>query len=135
MKLSRKFVSDYIELDEKLTIKEIAEAMNLPEFEVNLAIDSMKDAVSMFEPIYSDGNDTIYLFDQIADKKDFDTDRDMLISVRRALNQIKDREREVLTSRYILGKTQTELASEYNISQAQVSRLEKNAISKLKKLF
>ena len=59
----------------------------------------------------------------------------MLISVRRALNQIKDREREVLTSRYILGKTQTELAREYNISQAQVSRIEKNAIDNIRRLI
>ena len=65
----------------------------------------------------------------------FDTDRDMLIYVIRALNQIKDREREVLTSRYILGKTQTELASEYNISQAQVSRIEKNAIDNIRRLI
>ena len=91
--------------------------------------------MSIFEPIYNDGGDTIYLFDQIADKKNDDIDRDMLISMRRALLNIKDREREIITSRYIYGKTQTELASEYNISQAQVSRIEKNAIDNIRKLI
>ena len=117
------------------TNAEVAKHLNINEYQIDYALDSLKEPMSIFEPIYNDGGDTIYLFDQIADKKDFDTDRDMLISVRRALNQIKDREREVLTSRYILGKTQTELASEYNISQAQVSRIEKNAIDNIRRLI
>lgn len=115
--------------------EEIAKALNISEYQIDYALDSLKEPMSIFEPIYNDGGDTIYLFDQIADKKDFDTDRDMLISLRRALNTIKSRERDVLTSRYILGKTQTELANEYNISQAQVSRIEKNAIDNIRKLI
>ena len=117
------------------TNKEIAEALNINEYQIDYALDSLKEPMSIFEPIYNDGGDTIYLFDQIADKKEFDTDRDMLISLRRALNLIKERERDVLNSRYILGKTQTELATEYNISQAQVSRIEKNAINSVKRLM
>jgi RNA polymerase sporulation-specific sigma factor len=113
----------------------IASSLNIYEYQIDYALDSLKEPMSIFEPIYNDGGDTIYLFDQIADKKDYDTDRDMLISIRRALNKIKERERDVLTSRYILGKTQTELALEYNISQAQVSRIEKNAIDNIRKLI
>ena len=91
--------------------------------------------MSIFEPIYNDGGDTIYLMDQIADKKDLNSDKDMLISLRRGLNKIKEREREILIARYIVGKTQMEIAPSLNISQAQVSRIEKNAILSLKRMI
>ena len=91
--------------------------------------------MSIFEPIYNDGGDTIYLMDQIADKKDLNSDKDMLISLRRGLNKIKEREREILVERYIVGKTQMEIADALNISQAQVSRIEKNAIMSLKRMI
>ena len=99
------------------------------------ALDSLREPMSIFEPIYNDGGDTIYLQDQIADKKDLNSDKDMLISLRRGLNKIKQREREVLVSRYIVGKTQMEIAESLNISQAQVSRIEKNAILSLKRII
>ena len=86
-------------------------------------------------PIYNDGGDTIYLEDQIADKKEKNTDRDMLISLRKALTKIKERERNILLERFIVGKTQMEIAESLNISQAQVSRLEKNAINNVRKLI
>ena len=89
----------------------------------------------IFEPIYNDGGDTIYLQDQIADTKDLNSDKDSLISLRRGLNKIKEREREVLVNRYIIGKTQMEIAESLNISQAQVSRIEKNAIMSLKRMI
>ena len=73
--------------------------------------------------------------DQIADKKDLNSDKDMLISLRRALNKIKEREREILIERYIVGKTQMEIAEALNISQAQVSRIEKSAILSLKRMI
>ena len=91
--------------------------------------------MSIFEPIYNDGGDTIYLQDQIADTKDLNSDKDSLISLRRGLNKIKEREREVLVNRYIIGKTQMEIAESLNISQAQVSRIEKNAIMSLKRMI
>ena len=91
--------------------------------------------MSIFEPIYNDGGDTIYLQDQIADTKDSNVDRDMLISLRKALNKIKERERDVLVSRFIVGKTQMEIAESLNISQAQVSRIEKSAIENVKRLI
>ncbi len=117
------------------TNKEIADSLGVEEYKIASALDSLKEPVSIFEPIYSDGGDTIYLMDQIADKKDLNSDKDMLISLRRALNKIKEREREVLVERYIIGKTQMEIASSLNISQAQVSRIEKNAILSLKRMI
>ena len=117
------------------TNKEIADKLKIDEYQIEYALSSLKEPMSIFEPIYNDGGDTIYLYDQIADNKFYDTDRDTLIALKRALKQLKVREREVLTSRYILGKTQTELAQDYNISQAQVSRIEKNAIENIRRLI
>lgn len=117
------------------TTQEIASALNVEEYKIASALDSLKEPLSIFEPIYNDGGDTIYLMDQIADKKDLNSDKDMLISLRRGLKKIKEREREVLISRYIVGKTQMEIAESLNISQAQVSRIEKNAILSLKRMI
>lgn len=116
------------------TIKEIAEAMNLPEFEVNLAIDSMKDAVSMFEPIYSDGNDTIYLSDQLESSENKEYDLHTKIAVKEAINKLIDKEKYVIFERFLVGKTQVELAKELGVSQAQISRLEKSGIDNIKRM-
>lgn len=99
------------------------------------AMDAMRDPASIFEPIYNDGGDTIYLFDQIADVKDKNSDKDMIISLRRALLKIKEREKNILLQRFMIGKTQMEIADELGISQAQVSRLEKSAIENVRKLI
>ncbi len=115
--------------------EEVAKALDIEEYKISYALDALKEPMSIFEPIYNDGGDTIYLQDQIADKKDLNSDKDMLISLRRGLNQIKTREREVLVERYIVGKTQMEIAEALNISQAQVSRIEKNAILSLKRII
>jgi len=115
--------------------KEIATALQIEEYQIAYALDSLKDPMSIFEPIYNDGGDTIYLQDQIADKKDSEVDRDMLISLRKALNKIKERERSILINRFIIGKTQMEIAESLNISQAQVSRIEKSAIENVKRLI
>lgn len=117
------------------TNAEIAHALDIPEYKITYALDALKEPMSIFEPIYNDGGDTIYLQDQIADKKDLNSDKDLLISLNKGLNQIKAREREVLVARYIVGKTQMEIAESLNISQAQVSRIEKNAIASLKKMI
>ena len=113
----------------------IAETLGIEEYEISYALDSLKDPMSLFEPIYNDGGDTIYLSDQIADNKDKNTDKDMLISLRKALNNIKERERNILIERFIIGKTQMEIADYMGISQAQVSRIEKNAIENVKRLI
>ena len=115
--------------------KEIAESLGIEEYQIAYALDALKDPMSIFEPIYNDGGDTIYLQDQIADTKDSGLDKDMLISLRKALNKIKERERNILISRFIIGKTQMEIAESLNISQAQVSRIEKSAIDNVKRLI
>ena len=113
----------------------IASSLGIEEYQVAFAIDALKDPASIFEPIYNDGGDTIYLFDQIADVKEKNSDKDMLISLRRALLKIKEREKSILLERFIVGKTQMEIADELGISQAQVSRIEKSAIENVRKLI
>ena len=116
------------------TIKEIAEALNVPEYDVVLALDSMKETVSMFEPIYNDGNDTIYLSDQLQDNKDNEYDINTKLAVKEALNKLSGKEKYVLFERFLVGKTQVELASELGVSQAQISRLEKSGIDNIKRM-
>ena len=121
------------EINGEPTIKMIAEKLNLTEFEVNNALDSMKDTVSMFEPIYNDGGDTIYLSDQLEDKKNEMINIDQRIAVTSAIKNLKAKEKYIIEQRYFVGKTQMELASEIGISQAQISRLEKNGLNNIKK--
>ena len=117
-----------------LTEKEIADILNVSEYEVGQALLSMKEPISMYEAIYNDGGDTIYLYDQIEDKG---TDNDLSIglAVDEAINNLKSREKYILDQRYVIGKSQVEIAQELDISQAQVSRLEKKAIQQLKKVL
>ena len=117
------------------TIQMISKELGLDEVEVATAIDSMKDTISMFEPIYNDGGDTIYLEDQIDDKKGSLYPLETRIALREALDKLKDKEKYILMSRYIYGKTQLELASEIGISQAQISRLEKSGLENLNKMI
>ena len=121
-------------LGREATNKEIANTLGIAESEVTNALESMRDTISMFEPIYNDGGDTIYLSDQLADHKNDLYDKETRLSVLEALTKIKEKERYILVSRYIMGKTQMELAEEIGISQAQISRLEKNGIAKVKKM-
>ena len=114
------------------TNAEIADILGVSEYDIISALESLKDPISMYEPIYNDGGDTIYLFDQIAAKTD-DYELDTKISLDKALNSLKKRERYILDQRYIIGKTQMEIALELGISQAQISRIEKNAITHIKK--
>ena len=132
IKFKEQYLSDYgVEAPANV----IAEALDIPEYLVGYAMDAMRDPASIFEPIYNDGGDTIYLFDQIADVKDKNSDKDMIISLRRALLKIKEREKNILLQRFMIGKTQMEIADELGISQAQVSRLEKSAIENVRKLI
>lgn len=117
------------------TNRVIVEALNIDEYQIAYALDALKDPASLFEPIYNDGGDTIYLFDQIADTKEKNSDKDMLISLRKALNKIKLREKQILIERFMIGKTQMEIADAMGISQAQVSRIEKSAIANVRKLI
>lgn len=117
------------------TIKELSEKTGFTEFEICNACDAMKDTISMFEPIYNDGGDTIYLEDQLDDKSHSNYPLEIKIALKDALSKIKEKERYILYERYIIGKTQLELADEIGISQAQISRLEKSGLENIKKLI
>lgn len=117
------------------SVDAIASKLGLPVYEVSSALDSMRDTISMFEPIYNDGGDTIYLADQLADKKNDYYDKDIKIALNDAIKKLKEKEKYILVERYIIGKTQMELSSELGISQAQISRLEKSGLSNLKKMI
>ena len=122
------------ELNREPTIKEIADVLELTEFEVIEAFDAMRDAVSMSEPIYNDGGDTIYLSEQIADNKN-KLSVDTSLMLKDALNNLKEKERFIIYKRYFEGITQMELSEEIGISQAQISRIEKNGLETLKKIM
>ncbi len=113
----------------------ISRELKIEPYEIKLALDSMVEPLSIYEPIYNDGGDTIYLLDQISDPKEKKIDKDMLIALDNALKKINQREREILIERYIVGKTQSEVAALHNVSQAQISRLEKSAIKNMKRLL
>ena len=119
-------------LNREPTVKEIAENLGLSEFEVSNALDSMRDTLSISEPIYSDGGDTIYLQDQIEDKNNNMRDIDDRVALKEAIKRLNDKERYIIIERYITGKTQMELADEIGISQAQISRIEKSALNNIK---
>lgn len=112
-------------------IEEIAAEIGEKRSDVVIALESISDPVSLYEPIYSDSDDTIYIMDQIGDKNDVDSWMNEL-SIRDAIKNLGEREKNILFLRFLKGKTQVEVANEIGISQAQVSRLEKGVISKIK---
>ena len=130
-----------IKLKEELTTKngqvptdsEIAKILDVSEYEIANAINSLKEPVSMYEPIYNDGGDTIYLCDQLSAPTEV-FDKELKLALEKAMEKLKVRELQILKDRFIIGKTQMEIASELGISQAQISRIEKNAINNIKKL-
>ena len=113
-------------------ITELAEELHLPREDVVFALEAIQDPVSLFEPVYNDGGDALYLMDQITDEKRPDNSWLDVIGVREAMNRLTDRERHILTLRFFQGRTQMEVAGEIGISQAQGSRLEKNALSRMR---
>lgn len=129
-----------IKLKDELTVKngveptdkELADILGIKETDIIVALEALKPPVSLFEPIYSDGGDTIYLFDQVADTKE-NNDLDLNLAVSKAIKNLSEREQFILNQRFIIGKTQNEIAEEIGISQAQISRLEKSAIKRIRK--
>lgn len=113
-------------------IEEIAEVMSLPKSQVVVALESIVEPVSLYEPVYSDSGDTIYMMDQISDRN---SDSSWLeeLSLREAMKVLSPREKRILALRFLSGRTQMDVASAIGISQAQVSRLEKGALQKIKK--
>ena len=129
-----------IKLKDELTVKngveptdkELANILEIEESDIVNALDALRPPVSLFEPIYNDGGDTIYLFDQVADTKE-NKDLDLRLAVDKAIRNLSEREQFILDQRFIIGKTQNEIAEEIGISQAQISRLEKSAIQRIRK--
>ena len=115
------------------TVEQIARELGIRREEVIFAMDAVCDPVSLFEPIYSDGGDTMCVMDQVRDNKNTDEDWLEQIALKEAMSRLSERERQILALRYSDGKTQMEVSGEIGISQAQVSRLEKNAIKSIKK--
>ena len=120
------------EKDREPSVEEIAKELSIKKEDVVMALEAIVEPVSLFDPVYSDGGDTIYVMDQIGDKND---DNNWLeeIALKEAINNLNDREKKILSLRFFQGKTQMEVATEIGISQAQVSRLEKGALERIKK--
>ena len=115
------------------SLEEVAAAMNMPVSEVVYAMDAISNPVSLFDPVYHDNNETVMIMDQISDKKNCDENWLTGVSISEAMQKLTPRERQIVMLRFYEGKTQVEVSGEIGISQAQVSRLEKNAIATLKK--
>ena len=118
--------------DREPTVEEIAKIMEVPKETVVLALEAIVEPVSLYEPVFSDGNDTIYVMDQIGDNNDDSTWLEE-IAVKEAIKNLSDREKRILSLRFFRGKTQMEVANEIGISQAQVSIIEKGALDTIKK--
>ena len=114
------------------TVEEIAKAMNMKKEEIVLALEAIVEPVSLYEPVFSDGGDTIYVMDQLGDSGDDGSWLDEII-FRESVENLPEREKKILYLRFLKGKTQMEVAGEIGISQAQVSRLEKGAIEAIKR--
>ena len=115
------------------TVDEIARMLELKREDVVFALDAIVDPVSLYEPVYSDSGDTICVMDQVRDSKNTDENWLEQIALREAIAKLSDREKRILSLRFFQGKTQMEVSTEVGISQAQVSRLEKNALRQIKK--
>lgn len=113
------------------TVEEIAAVLQLPKEDVVLALEAIVDPISLYEPVYSDGGDTIYVMDQVGDEND---DRNWLdeLALKEAIRNLNEREKKILNLRFFKGLTQVEVSAEIGISQAQVSRLEKGALERIK---
>lgn len=116
----------------EISTQELAKQLKVDEYEIFNALNAIKGPVSMYEPIYNDGGEPIFLFDQIVDEHSTN-DFSNKLSIESAINNLEEREKYILDQRFIIGKTQMEIANELDISQAQISRLEKKAIKQLKK--
>ena len=115
------------------TVSEIAKELELEVEDVVMALDAIQDPISLFDPVYQDNGDAIFVMDQVQDKKDTDENWLQEIALKEAIKKLNSREKLVLNLRFYKGRTQIEVADEIGISQAQVSRIEKNALKNMKK--
>ena len=114
---------------------ELASALNVSLYDIERAIEAVSDPVSIFEPVFKDGQEQVFVLDQISDSKETDKKWTERIALREALTKLTNREYNIIKLRYFSGKTQMEIASSIGISQAQVSRLEKSALERMKKMM
>lgn len=117
------------------TIEEIAKDLGINKEEIVFSFDAIQDPLSLQEPVYNDGSESIYIMDQVKDTKNTDemwTDR---ITINEAMKRLNEREKMIISKRFFDGRTQMEVAEEIGISQAQVSRLEKSALQHIKKMY
>lgn len=117
------------------TIEQISKELDIPCEDIATALDAILDPISLQDPVYHDGGDAVFVMDQIADDKNIDDSWLEKISLSEAMKRLSDRERHILTLRFFKGRTQMEVADEIGISQAQVSRLEKNALTHMRKFL
>ena len=120
-------------LNREPTVEEMAQELSVPREDVVFALEAIQDPVSLFEPVYNDGGDAIYIMDQVRDEKHRDEEWIEHIAIKEALRRLNEREKKILRLRFFEGRTQMEVAGEIGISQAQVSRLEKNALLHMRK--
>ncbi len=120
-------------LDREPTLEDIAKLVDVPKEEVGAALEAIVEPVSLYEPVFSDGGDSIYIMDQISDNDNTDEAWLEDIALREAMKRLSPREKNIIEMRYFKGRTQMEIASEIGISQAQVSRIEKSALERIKK--
>lgn len=115
------------------TVSDIARSMNAREADVVYALEAIQDPISLYDPVYQDGGDAIYVLDQVRDDRVSENDWVRALSIQQALEHLGERERRIIRKRYFAGRTQMEVAEEIGISQAQVSRLEKAALTQMRK--
>ena len=123
------------EFNREATIEEISKELGVEREEISFCLDSIQDPVSLQEPIYKDGTENLYIMDQIRDNKNIDEKWVENLTIAQALTKLNSREKEIISRRFFDGRTQMEVAKEIGISQAQVSRLEKDAINRIRKAY
>ena len=123
------------EKEKEPTIEEIAKELGVEKEEIVFSLDAIQDPISLQEPVFNDGSDSIYVMDQVKDARNSDEMWSERITIEEAMKKLNEREKKIVEKRFFDGRTQMEVAEELNISQAQVSRLEKNAISHIKRIY
>ena len=128
LQFKEKYINEY---QKEPTIEIIAKELGEEEIDVVVALEAMQEPVSIYTPIFNNGNDEIYLIDQIGDDEDSENKKVLQMTIEQGLSKLNNRERDIINKRYFLDKTQMEIAEEIGISQAQVSRLEKSALKSI----
>ena len=123
------------ETQKEPTIDELAKLLEVTKEEIVISLDAIQDPLSLQEPVYNDGSESIYIMDQVKDNKNTDELWAETITISEAMKKLNDREKTIISKRFFDGRTQMEVAEEIGISQAQVSRLEKNALNRIKRIY